>query len=295
MAQKWESKSLGSSFFQKLFCIFIKFGGRYIAYFILYFIIAFYTLLPSIRKKASYYLKRRFPNAGKISLFFKTYKMNLVFGKILTDRAILGIKGDIEIISSKEDQQLCKDLLGKGKGLIIITAHCGCWQMAMSSFDFMEGDKYVVYHRDEKDIDKHAHELSGKEAPVKFIDPAGFGGGSLEIIAALENKGIVCMMGDRLFGSTKGGIEVDFLNGKIDIPFSIYRIAGALGTPIMIVFFPYASGGKVDSMIAEHFFVEDKGQEALNYKEEAEKFIRSLETFTENYPYQFFNYYNMWK
>jgi len=40
--------------------------------------------------------------------------------------------------------------------------------------------------------------------------------------------------------------------------------------------------------------VEDKGAKAENYLKEAEKFIQSLQTFVEKYPYQFFNYYNLW-
>ena len=159
MVQKWTGKSLGSSFFQNLYCFFIKCAGRPAAYFILYFVAAFYTLLPGIRKSASYYLKRRFPKDGFFGIFLSTYKLIFNFGKVLTDRAVLGITGEAEIISSKSDRQLCQDLRAKGKGLIIITAHCGCWQMAMSRFDFMEGDKYVIYHRSKEDVDKHAHEL----------------------------------------------------------------------------------------------------------------------------------------
>ena len=295
MAQKWTSKSLGSAFFQNLFCFFIKYGGRHIAYFIVYFVAFFYTMLPSVRRNASYYLKRRFPNGGFFRNFLNVYLLILNFGKILADRAALGITGKVKIVSSKEDQELCRDLYSQGKGLVIITAHCGCWQMAMSSFDFMEGDKYVIYHRSKEDIDKHAHELSGKKPPVNFIDPAGFGGGSLEIISALSKNGIVCVMGDRTFGSSDSKVEVDFLGGKIDVPYSIYRIAGAMGAPVAVIFFPHGSRGEIDSVITESFFVEDKGQHAESYFNEAQKFIKSLEDFCVKYPYQFFNYYDMWK
>ncbi len=295
MAQKWTGKSRGNSFFQNLLCFFIKYGGRPAAYFILYFVAFFYTLLPDIRKSASYYLKKRFPRTGFFGMRIKTYKLILNFGKALTDRAVFGITGEINIISSQADKKLCKDLYAKGKGLIIITAHCGCWQTAMSCFDFIEGDKYVIYHKSKEDVDKHAHELSGKESPVKFIDPAGFGGGAAEIISALSDKAIVAMMGDRTFGSLNNKAEVGFLGAKTEVPYGIYRIAAALGTPVVIIFFPRAGAGKVDSVIAGSFFVSDKGQKAENYLNEAQKFIQSLEKFCNKYPYQFFNFYDMWK
>lgn len=295
MAQKWTSKSRGSLFFQNLTCFFIKYGGRFVSYLIVYFAAFFYTVQPQVRKDSSHYLKRRFPEDGSVKRFFSTYKLILNFGKALADRAVLGITGDVKIISSPADQQLCRDLYAKGKGLIIITAHCGSWQAAMSCFDFMEGEKYVIYHKDKEDVDKHAHELSGEKPPVNFIDPKGFGGGSVEIISALSKKGIVCMMGDRTFGSSDNKIEVDFLGAAAEIPYSIYRIAGAMGTPVAIIFFPRGGAGKVDSVIADTFFVEDKGQNSQNYLNDAQKFIKSLESFCDKYPYQFFNYFNMWK
>jgi len=296
VSQNWTGKSLGSSFFQNILGFFIKYGGKYVAYFILYFVVIFYTSLPSVRKKASFYLNRRFPDSSALARFVRVYKLNLTFGKILTDRAILGIRGESEVVSSEADKQLCRDLLAKGKGLIILTAHCGCWQMAMSSFDFLPEEKYVIYHKSREDVDKHAHELSGKESPVKFIDPAGFAGGSIEVLAALQKNAIVCAMADRVFGDKSNSVEVDFMGGKIKIPFSIYKIAAAFETPIAVIFFPYKGGGKIDSVISDVFYSKTKGaRRAGDYLEDAERFARALEGFTQKYPYQFFNYYNMWE
>jgi len=295
MPQKWTGKSLGNNFFQACLRFFVKYGARSVAYFFARFVVLAYTLSPSVRKNASYYLRRRFPD--KKNLFFETFKLNLSFAKILIDRAAFGIKGEVEIISSKEDQELCRNLLSKGKGLIIITAHCGCWQMAMSAFSFMDCKKYAVYHRTKEDVDKHVHELSGKDCAVNFIEPASFGGGAIEIMAALQNNGVVCFMGDRVFSAKSNkdaAVEAEFLNGKIEVPYSPYRIAAALGTPVAIIFFPHRENGKVDSVIAETFFCQDNGAGAKNYSLQAQKFADALQKFALKYPYQFFNYFNLW-
>ena len=101
-------------------------------------------------------------------------------------------------------------------------------------------------------------------------------------------------MGDRTFGSQKNEISVNFLGHSINVPGTIYRIASVTQTPIVIVFFPTKSDGKFDSMILDNFVVEDKGAKITNYKEYAEKFVNALEQFTKQYPYQFFNMYDMW-
>ncbi|MDR3244173.1 MAG: hypothetical protein LBT79_05435 [Elusimicrobiota bacterium] len=293
MVQKWTGKSRSNNLFQSLLRFFVKYGGRLIAYVFLYFVAAFYTALPSIRQNAGYYIKRRF-SSGFLKTVLNIYKLNFVFGKILIDRAAFGLRGEIDIISSPKDKQLCKDLLKKGKGLIIITAHCGCWQMAMSAFDFIENDKFVVYHRSQEDIDKHVHELSGSKSCVKFIEPANFDGGSVEIMSALQKNSVVSIMGDRVFGGKRNSVKSKFLGAKIELSVSIYRIAAVLGSPIAVIFFPYGGRGKVDSFIAQSFYVSDKGQNPQNYFEQAQKFADSLELFTKKYPYQFFNYFDMW-
>jgi predicted LPLAT superfamily acyltransferase len=88
---------------------------------------------------------------------------------------------------------------------------------------------------------------------------------------------------------------VDFLGGKIEVPFSVYRIAGALQVPVVVIFFPRKGAGRADSLVADTFFVDDKGMNPNNYIPEAQKYALALEKFSIEYPYQFFNYFNMWR
>jgi predicted LPLAT superfamily acyltransferase len=295
MGAKWTGKSRGKKFFQNLMIVFIKIGLSSLAYFIVYFVALFYCFLPSVIKGSSHYINRRFLCTGPLSRFWRLYKLNLTFGKILIDRAVFGAAGKCKVLSDAKDVALCNDLCKKHNGLIILSAHCGCWQSAMSALDFVNKDekKYVLYHRSKEDIDKHVHELSGKEAPVKFIDPNTADGGVFEIMAALQKGGVVCMMADRILDGSKNFIKVDFLGGKISLPFSMYKIAHALNKPIAVIFFPYEKRNCIHTIIADTFFVEDGGHK--NYIEYAQRFADALEGFTDKYPYQFYNYFNLWE
>lgn len=290
----WSSKSVASKFKHQIFYFLIKVGGRYSAYFLLYFVVFTYTLFPAIRRRSYSYIEKRFPQAKGLKKFLHCFKLNLTFGKTLVDRAVLGITGEINILSCKEHQDLCARLHALGKGLIVITAHAGCWQSAMSTFDFMEGEKYVIYRRVKEDIDKQAHEHGKKKQTVNFIDPAGYAGGALEIMGALEKNGIICMMGDRIFGAEKNLTKTNFLGSPIKVPVGIYRIAASMGTPVVFVYFPFKGAGKFDSIIADSFYVDDLGADMKNYASYAQRFTQSLETFCKEYPYQFFNFYNLW-
>ncbi|MDR0952886.1 MAG: lysophospholipid acyltransferase family protein [Elusimicrobiota bacterium] len=295
MVDKWTGASTASRFKHQVFYALIKIGGRRLAYILLYFVVAFYTLVPKFRKTASPYIDKMFMPKNFFEKFRHCYKLFLTFGKTLVDRAAFGISGEIEILSSKEDKDLVKTLHAKNKGLIIITAHAGAWASAMSSFDFVDGKKYVLYKRNDKDVDKQAHEHGRTKQTVNFIDPTSYGGGSFEILSALEKKGIVCVMGDREFGSPRNKIETPFLGANIALPSSIYRIAAASGAPILVIFFPFMGAGKLSSVVADNFYVEDKGPKISAYKPEAARFALAFEKFVKQYPYQYFNFYDIWR
>ncbi len=294
MADNWTGASVASSFKHKIFYVLIKIGGRYSAYLLLYFVVASYVIIPRFRNKAYPYIEKRFVNLNGFSKILHCYKLFLSFGKTLVDKAVFGILGKIKVLSSKQDRDLCINLYNKDKGLIFVTAHCGAWQSAMAAFDFIEADKYVLYKRVKEDVDKQVYEHGRQKQNIKFIDPAGPYGGTIEIMTALEKKSVVCVMGDRTFGSRKNEISVPFLEHNIKVPGTIYRIAAVTQTPIVIIFFPTKADGKFDSLILDNFYVEDRGAKISNYKEYADKFIVALEKFVKLYPYQFFNIYDMW-
>ncbi|GHS87437.1 hypothetical protein FACS189487_03580 [Campylobacterota bacterium] len=290
---KWNSSSTASRFKHNIFYFLIRFGGRYAAYSLLLFVAAFYTLSPKLRVRAAPYLIRRFNE--KTHILWKTYKLYFSFGMALVDRATLGITGKSQNMCSASDIDMFHSLYNQGKGLVVITAHVGSWQSAATSLDLLPGNKYIVYYRDKNDVDKQAHEHGGIKAPAHFIDPSNGTDAAVKIVAAFEERAIICVMGDRVFGSEKGAVSVPFLNDDIQAPATIYRIAAFYGAPVIIAFCPIKGAGKLAFEIADHFVVEDRGNNAESYKQEALRFARALEAFCVKYPYQYFNFFDIWR
>ncbi|MDR1124096.1 MAG: lipid A biosynthesis acyltransferase [Elusimicrobiota bacterium] len=256
----WNSKSAASRFKHNIFYLLIKCGGRPLASCLLVPVVAFYALVPAWRRRAYPYIERRFKNTRGLAKIYHAWRLYFCFGQVLIDRAAYGITGRIKILSSAADMKLCRDLHALGKGLIILSAHCGAWQCAMSAFDFIEEEKYVIYRRDGADIDKQAYEHGKIAQAVKFIDPSSAGGGAAEIMAALSRNAVICAMGDRRFGSARNLAEAEFLGGTIALPASLYRIAAACGAPVVIIFFPLRGAGRFDSRVAGHFLLTTKAQ-----------------------------------
>lgn len=288
-------KSLGSKLKHRFMYALIFIGGRKLAYAFLYIVAFFYTLSPAVNKRCRAYITRRFKPHNKWQFFKHAYRLNLTFGQTLIDRAALGILGRVTVSSTEEERRLCRDLCANEKGLILLTAHCGAWHMAVNLIDFIPVKINVLYYKNPKDNDKTVAEHAGKQANFAFINPGGPLGGVVEMMAALNRGEAVCAMADRVFGDPDNCVEADFLGGRIRVPYSFYRLAAATGAPAAIVFFPRLGEGEFGTWTAKTLRVPDLGPAKENYAPFAQQFVDALEEFCIKYPYQFFNYFDLWE
>ncbi len=269
-------------------------GGRGLAYLFLYPLVFIYTMFPTVRNKSHAYIERCFSPTSTWSFFKHTYRLNLTFARTLVDRAALGILGTVSVSSTEKERSLCRDLLAEKKGLILLSAHVGCWQLAVNLMEFLPGKKHVLYYRNPHDNDKTVAEHGKRTAPFDFINPAGPLGGVVEMMSALQRGEVICGMGDRVFGEEKNAVSVQFLGGTVRVPYSFYRLAAATGAPIVIMFFPWLKRGKFASHTAKVLRVNDRGAGKENYVSFAQQFMDELAAFCIQYPYQFFNYFDLW-
>lgn len=306
--RSWSSGSVASRLQHRIFYTSIRLGGRGVAYFMLFFVVLWYTASPRIRARSTPYLLRRFPRAGRAAMLRHAFRLNLAFGLTLVDRAVAGITGDFAVRATEADKRAVLDLLAEGRGLVLLTAHVGNWQAALSGLDFTNAPKAIVMHRADADVDRHYYEHGGGEAPFTVIDPAGPLGGALEMMDVLRGGGMLCGMGDRAFGSGRGTLDVDFLGGSVRVPWSFYRIAAAMGAPVAVLFTRRTGPGTVVIELARVLRVapdsatdsgtvsgSGAGRAPRTYLPQAREFAAALEGFVHEEPYQFFNFYDLWK
>jgi len=293
---RWSSRSIGSDWQHRIFYFLIRFGGRRAAYFLLYFVVGYYVLFSGLaRKRASHYLGRRFPESRGISRLWHCYRLILELGKALVDRAVVGILGPESLAISLDEPEKLLKLRDENRGMIMMTAHVGCWQAAMSELGYLNRQVHLLMRREDGDIDRHYYEHAGLECPYRIIDPTGYLGGTLEILAALKQGEIVCVMGDRLLGSEKSTIGVEFLGARAEVPFSAYKIASATRAPI-VVFFNFKDGPASYRLQAVKIIrvPELPGRNADTFGPYAAEFSSALDRFCQEHPYQFFNFFDMW-
>ncbi|PLX71589.1 MAG: lipid A biosynthesis acyltransferase [Desulfuromonas sp.] len=292
----WSSRSVGSSWQHHFFYLTIKVGGRRLAYFVLYVIVGYYVLFSRLtRERTSHYIARRFPQDRGLKRLFHCYRMILNFGKVLIDRAVVGILGPGSFRVSLDGRDELLKIRDENRGMILMTAHVGCWQVAMSVLEFLERPVHMLMRQEDGDIDRHYFEHAGVECPYRVIDPAGYLGGTLEMIGVLKQGHVVSVMGDRLLGSDRSSCRVDLLGSAATLPFSAYKIASATGAPI-VVFFTLKDGpNSYQVRIAKVIRVPELvGRKAETFAPYAREFAGLLEEFCGEFPYQFYNFHDMW-
>lgn len=295
--KNWSSKSVGSKFQQNIFYFLIKFFGYLPAYILLYPVILWYSTVPYTRKRAAHYLKRRFSDYGlsPVKTFLHTYRLYLNFGKVLLDRAIMGITGQFNTQYSKSDIDRLNEILSEEKGAIILMAHTGFGETNMNILKNIEKKTHVVLYFDEKDVDRHYFEYSTNLQPFNIINSNAYLGAALEIMAALEKNEIVCMMGDRPLGNASAAVE--FLGSKANFLISPFKFAAAMDTKIVICFSVRTGICRSEIYIADIINYQRKRNKKYkpdDFINHVRRFSLLLEDFVSKYPYQFFNFYNMW-
>jgi predicted LPLAT superfamily acyltransferase len=296
-SQSWTSRSHGSRWQHEFFYILIRIFGRISAYIALYPIVLSYVIFSSsVRKKSQFYLKHRFPNGHALGYLKHTFHLCIMLGKTLIDRAAMGILGPKEFSVSFEDRQMLLGLLREDTGLVLINAHLGCWQVAMAELQRVKRPVTLLMHRDQGDVDKHYFEQAGMDCPYTIVDPAGPFGGTLEVLAALQKGHVVSIMGDRIFGNRKNALSVDFLGEPALFPISPYKIAASAGAPC-IFFFTEKTGFRTYRLrIFKCMDIPSQtGLRDEAYRPYVETFVRAMETYCQDNPYQFFNFFNMWE
>jgi predicted LPLAT superfamily acyltransferase len=294
--KNWNSRSLGTKWQHAVFYRLIALGGRRTAYFLLFWVVLAYMLKPSAARRCAPYLTRRFPGASPLAMCLHRWRLQWQLGLSLIDRAAGGITGEFVISMDDYDVSSLHSAYEEGNGVIMLASHIGCWH---SSLSYLQGliaaPASVVILRDTGDHDRYFFDHKGEAPPFTIIDPTEGPQSAVAMIQRLQSGGILGMMGDRPMGDTLL-CPVSFLKGTAQLPFTAYYLASVSGAPVY-VFFVYRTGpGKAVNKLCRVIRVpRNLGKKADAYAPYAQAYAEALEQSVTEAPYQFFNFYDMWK
>jgi predicted LPLAT superfamily acyltransferase len=131
---------------------------------------------------------------------------------------------------------------------------------------------------------------------TSMIDPRTGLQGVMAMTEALLRGDIVTMMGDRTFGSDRNTVAVQFLGDPVLFPVTPYRLASATATPILVMAAPKTSANSYELRLLKIIEVPPHlGRSAQDYAPYAQQFADCLEQFTREFPWQYYNFYDLWQ
>ena len=200
----WSSRSLATAFHHGVFRVLVRCRLLAAARMLLTIVVAYYSLLPHVRRRALPYVTRRFHPASWLETQHHVWRLYKTFGDILLSRTAAGVTGETPSGIHPDDLEKLASAVQEGHGCIVLSAHVGEWQLGLAGIEQLGAPIHILQHRDPGDVDRHYFEGHARH-DVSIIDSAGPFGGMLECAAALQGGGIVCIMGDRLVIASVGG------------------------------------------------------------------------------------------
>ena len=259
-------------------------------------VVFFYVVCSAkIRRTVRPYLEQRFPGASSVQYFRHTFLNVLSFGKVLVERGWLGTVQGATLEGETEGYDEIVAEIGKGKGVVLLTAHMGNWQTALANLGDMPVTVNALMQYDRQAVAKHYFDLKRTERPFQIIDAEGAFGGMVDALAALNRGEVVTIMGDRFIKGSS--TSVPFLGSETRLPDSAYMLAASAGAPVAIIFAAQSDTGRYQLKLWDLFYPEfqSRDQRGQMLVDCTTRFSIALEEYLKLTPYQWYNFYNFWK
>lgn len=193
-------------------------------------------------------------------------------------------------ITIEGDEKLKRALKEEGKGVIVLTAHFGNWELSSLAAS-IEGYKMNVLARWQKfeRLNGYLNRMrSFRGANVIFKADA-----KEQILKVLNNNEVVGILSDQDGGSR--GEFVEFFGRLASTPKGVAHFSLKTGAPIFPVFIVRQKGAYHKITVEEDISVLPSGDIAKDIHEVLQRFANALQSYIERYPDQWLWMHKRWK
>jgi KDO2-lipid IV(A) lauroyltransferase len=198
----------------------------------------------------------------------------------------------LAILEDVEGYAHLRDGLARGKGVLLLTAHMGNWEMGGLLLATVRLKVHVVLVPDifpgVERARRRLHEGSGVgEIRVdRSIVP------TLAIMRALAGNGIVAMQGDRDFDNT--GVPLPFFDREAFFPRGPLRVAMATGATVLPSFILRTPSGRYRAIIGAPLPIDTGPDRDAALRRNLERYVAILEERVRATPEQWYCFYPFW-
>ena len=293
-SRDWVQRAKGNSIGTRLFIWIISTVGVLPAYVVLFFASMQYTIIDRKTKKI---LREFRAIAGIKCTWIDLFSHFYSFGMSLVDRYAFLITQKSFFTFSTNNEDLIENEVKKGKGVILLGAHFGNWELAGNLLQGRLNVKvnFLMFDAESKEM-KDALRRAVENRPVNIIFVGNESANtSVALVNALNRGEIVCLHGDRVLGEQRFE-EVDFLGKRARFPTGPFALSAATGAPVIPIFSVKTGLFKYTFTAHEpiRFDSISRNERQIKIHSAVAVYVSALESLVRKYPLQWFNYYNFW-
>lgn len=180
----------------------------------------------------------------------------------------------------------------RGKGVLLLTAHLGNWEVGSFMLARVKMPIHVVLVPDIFPGVERARRRLHERADVIEIPVDRSFLPTLAVMRALEDNGIVAMQGDRDFNNT--GLAVPFFGRESFFPRGPFRVAMATGAVILPAFIIQVPDGRYRAVVEEPLAVVREGDREAALRVNVLRYVDILERYVREFPEQWYCFYPFW-
>ncbi len=197
-------------------------------------------------------------------------------------RLVAGVEGFSRIVQGR----------ARGKGVVILTAHLGNWEVGGLMLAEVKQPIHVVLVPDIFPGVERARKRLHARAGVTEIPIDNTPIPTLSVMRALEKNEIVAMQGDRDFNNT--GMAVPFFGRDAYFPRGPFRVAMATGATVLPAFILRTPDGRYRAIIEEPLEIVQGSDRDAALRANVARYVAILERYVGANPEQWYCFYPFW-
>ena len=197
-------------------------------------------------------------------------------------RLIAGVEGFSRIVEGR----------AAGKGVLLLTAHLGNWEVGGLMLAEVKQPIHVVLVPDIFPGVERARRRLHARAGVTEIPIDNTPVPTLSVMRALGRNEIVAMQGDRDFNNS--GVPVPFFGKSAFFPRGPFRVAMATGAAVLPAFILRTEDGRYRAIIEEPLPIVAGGDRDEALRTNMARYVKILELYVGRFPEQWYCFYPFW-
>lgn len=265
---------------------------------LIWLISLYFTLFPSPAAAAGSeaYLRAVL---GRTPRFSERHRQVRSFAHVILDRVRLLAGGTDAFDIRPRNERLVADLHAAGRGAVLLGAHFGSFE-ALRAFDRTLPGLSVRYMMFEDNAERSSRLLAQVNPALASRVIAlrdGFEA-MLEARTALDAGQFVAFLGDRMpVRNPRAEVSVDFLGGTLHLPRAPYMTAMLAGVPLILCFAPRTGRRAYEIVFTQ---LHDGSPVPRARRDEvcaqlAQAYADALADMCRRHPYNWFNFFDIWR